>query len=174
MSLSQLITPFYCRQEKQQNTTRIQHLTNDMYDRIILCTVVIWDLWGHGTAELIWELAVSSSKYCGCRHTPQYLAPLRWHDWSVSTDVAGWSLWTTQLETGYSWRCDASLAATGDGSRDRISPGYRRRRSCLQSAPERWLAASCLVVYTVYQWYSSIWNHFSLSFYKVWHQSFKF
>ena len=31
-------------------------------------------------------------RYCGCRRTPQYLAPLRWHDWSVSTDVAGWSL----------------------------------------------------------------------------------
>jgi len=88
-------------------------------------------------------------RYCGCRRTPQYLAPLRWHDWSVSTDVAGWSLWTTQLETGYYWWCDASLVATGDGSRDRIYPGYRRRRSCHQSAPWRCLAPSCLV-YTVY------------------------
>jgi len=26
--------------------------------------------------------------YCGCRRTPQYLAPSRWHDWSVSTGVS--------------------------------------------------------------------------------------
>jgi len=26
--------------------------------------------------------------YCGCRHTPQYLASSRWHDWSVSTGVS--------------------------------------------------------------------------------------
>ena len=36
------------------------------------------------------------------------------------------------------------------------------------------LFTACGNVYGSHQWYSSIWNHFSLSFYKVWHQSFKF
>jgi len=104
--------------------------------------------------------------YCGCRRTPQYLASLWWHDWSYTVSTGIYSLvglserqsWRQAILSGVThlWRCRR-------WSRDRVGPGERRQHvTTSQSAPERWAATFCLVVYTVFTSILLLYCHISL------------